>query len=263
MVELKLNGRSEKLANCYDDLTIGQFQSIFYWDMQPTVEERDYYALFHLLHPGYSVAPTPEHDVAVYELTRFVIEEPVPYNKQWGFKAYTLRGVTFEVPEEIGSLSIGQNIVLGQLLDRSRVLEGCMSMALAVYLQPLIDKAAFNNKRAEELEIEIRNLPAREVYGLAFFILNRVNENGKQRSNLLLPTTNNRSQRLKRMSQSWQEFPALLGILIFPLLLTMLPGLGLILIQSLLTQISTRLSIYFHTLKMVTSTKNDFHTYGT
>lgn len=261
---LTFNGKAGDAPNSYNDLTLGQFQDIYAkWELEKPVEERDFYKLFCILNPRFSeVKHSPENEEAVWILTSWVILEAIPYSKENILKMITIYGKQIELPEKIGQLSIIQNVVLIQLLEKAKYLEECLTMALAVYLQPLFDGKKFSLKRAQELEKLVRQLPASEVYGTAFFIVKSAQRNGTLPSSTLRPILNNLKLKLKRTLQPLLKFSGFLNSITCLSFSSMRQNLGSILTAFRPRQVLTLSSMHYGTIKNQTNTKNDFHIYG-
>lgn len=191
---------SELRAGCpqgWEVLKISTFQRIFKeWDLSKEPHERDYYKLLSILTNTVVQDPTPAKEEAVYQLTRWVNEVPIPYSKEVP-KQITIDDKTIDIPERVEDLSIGQNILVKQLLDKSTYVEECLSMAIAIYLQGKIEK--FDYEKAKALEVKVREMKASEVYGLGFFLLSRALKRGRRQSLTLPPILSNPLRKLKRM----------------------------------------------------------------
>jgi hypothetical protein len=103
------------------------------------------------------------------------------------------RGHIIEIPKKVGSLSIGQAIAVRERLEQvdariNAIIETqpnkfcfkdgfrydeAISFAVAVYLQPLYDKAEFDLERAKNLEQFILQMPITEIYPVGFFLLSQ------------------------------------------------------------------------------------------
>lgn len=166
---------SELRARCpkgWGEVTLGTFQRIFSeWDVDKEPHERDYAKLLSILCGVKIDKIRPEHEEAVYQLTRWVNEEPVAFEK----KDAVIDGKVLKV-DRVEDLSIGQNILVKQVLDKAKYMEECLSMACAIYLQGKIEK--FNYEKAKELDKVLQDRPLSEFYGLGFFLLNRALKRG-------------------------------------------------------------------------------------
>lgn len=193
----------------YGGLTCEQYQKLFtHWDLDKEVHERDYFKLLCILTdtPFREVNPTPEKEAAIYELTRWVNEQEFPYSKQVP-KTITISDVPVEVPDDLGELSIGQNIVLRQTAEKCHYPDEALSMATAICLQPLVDHGRFDYARAKELEKVVRKMKASEIYPIGFFFLSRVKKSGWKRSSFLLRTRNNLAAKFARTWRTWLKSP--------------------------------------------------------
>lgn len=125
--------------------------------------------------------------------TRFVFTDsdfktaPVP-------EILTINGKDVQIPKNVGSLSIGQNIHVRQEIDRIVQLRGekatyeeLISYACAMYLQPLVDEMEFNYERAIALREKIKELPITVTYPIGFFLLSPMMKNGLHWRSVLNP----------------------------------------------------------------------------
>lgn len=184
MERLKLKDFFVSCPHNFDKLTAKQFQDIFTrWNMELPPDERNYCELFEILTDLEIANKTPETEVAVSELLRWVVETPVPYSTQLPETVY-LEGRTVTLPKKVGALSIGQNIMVRQALDGKKFVEEAIVLAAAIYIQPAFDgEQKFNAKRARELELVLLNYPAKLIYPIGFFIAALALKRGTQRLN--------------------------------------------------------------------------------
>lgn len=211
MVSVTLNGARHDCRISWNDLTLRDLTAIYKeWksELAKPEEERDYYLLFAIVNniDYRSFVRTPVMDEAIYNLIAWII-----YSHNYSTvapKQFTISGVTFDIPESIRALSFGQNIVLKQLIDKATYKEELLADAIAVYCQPLVDKAEFKYSRAKELKKEILKMPAADTYALGFFLLAHVTKAGHglpTNSSLIRPSL---TTTLKRM---WQQLQKLIG----------------------------------------------------
>lgn len=201
----------------YGELTTEQYQKLYtHWDIEKDPHERDYFKLLCILTdtPFREVNPTPEKEAAVYELTRWINEEPFPYSKQVP-KSIVVDDRTIEIPEDLGELSIGQNIVLRQIAEKSKYIDEALSTATAVCIQPIFDKAKFDYARAKEIEKIVRKMKASVIYPVGFFLLKRVLETGSRRSSYWRRIRNNLGAIPARTLRLWPKLAALMRSQIF------------------------------------------------
>lgn len=204
MVALKLNGKPTDCPTSYDELNTETYQRIFKeWDLQKELHERDFFKLFCILtgSPFTQVDQSPENEAAIWELTRWVIEQNYTFTEAPEY--IEIEGKKLSIPENIGSLSIGQNIILKQLLEKSKYLEESISMAMAVYLQPIYHESKFNYQKALEIERVIKRMPIKDTYQVGFFLLSRALKDGQKHSSNWHLIQKHLSKKLKRMWPKW------------------------------------------------------------
>lgn len=196
---------SDLRAQCpggWGDLTLRQYQRIYSeWDIEKEPHERDYFKLLEILCGFRDPNVTPEKEEAIYQLTRWVNEEPINYSKEVP-KEILLNDRRIEI-EKVEELSIGQNILVKQTLDKAKYVDECLSTALAIYLQPKHDGAKFDNKNAQKLEKDILQMKASEVYGLGFFLLSRALKRGRISPRRWFQIRNSLTSRLRRAFPRW------------------------------------------------------------
>lgn len=221
MVEgLLFNGSPANFPNSYGELKAGVYQKIFEeWNLEKPVEERDYFQLFDILcsnsrKPFKGVERKPENEEAIYLLTRWVVETPADLPKALPAEM-KVAGTSVAIPSKINHLSIGQNIVMKQLIGKAKYLEQCLTMAVAVYLQPIIDGTKFNMARAKEVEAVVAEMPIVDVYPVGFFLLTHAMRFGRKPLNGWQQILNSLSMKLKLMLLLWQKPSGLQGLRIY------------------------------------------------
>lgn len=206
------------IPTSYWEMKARVYESIYrHWNMEPPLEERDYVHLFNLLldspEKKFKIEDSVEAEEKIWHLVRWVVEE-TPRFAEHVPKTFYLGGKEVEIPEDVGALSIGQNIVMRQMLDKGKYLNEFISMAVAIYLQPLIDGTKFVKARALKLYEEVADMPTKDVYPLGFFLLMRANKDGLRPMNswqIVLMTV---TRRLGTMLLNWQGSTDLRGTLI-------------------------------------------------
>jgi hypothetical protein len=201
----------EKFPKGWGDLTLGQFQGIYReWEVDKPAHERDYFKLLTILGGYKETNPTPEKEEAIYQLTRWVNEEPINYSTD--VRAFVdVDGYKVRI-EKVEELSIGQNILVKQELDKAKYMEECLSMVLAIYLQPRLDGKKFDFERAKEWELRLRECKASELYGLGFFLLTRALKRGKSSPMRWFQIRNSLLNMLKRTFHLWPSRPLSQGM---------------------------------------------------
>lgn len=102
------------------------------------------------------------------------------FNQEQAFKQLSLPREFFgvKIPLRLELMTIEQNMHMRRRMVPGEKLEAQISWAIAIYLQPLIDKTGFDEKRVEEIEKVVRNMRIYETYALGFFILSKLNNYG-------------------------------------------------------------------------------------
>lgn len=203
---IKLNGKDYDCPVCYEELKTRHYQRMMSpeWEPDKPIVERDYFKLFCILTDSdfKSFHATSENEVTIWNAIKWVIETPfnppneIPKYLKLGDKIVT-------VPLNMKALSIGQNIHLRQVLDKSTYLEEGISMATAIYLQPEYDQQKFNYDKALELEKIIREMPIYLIRPIGFFLLMSAVKSGTNPMNFLKKIRHNLTGKLKRMSLIW------------------------------------------------------------
>lgn len=200
-----LNGTRHTLPSCYEELTATQYQRIVSeWDLTKEIADRDYLKLFNILAGTdfQSLHATEENEQTVWNAIRWIIEQPFKFSETIP-KALEIDGKALTIPRKVGALSIGQNIHLRQLIDKSKYLEENIVMATAVYLQPLFDGAKFDYDRSVELGKKIGDMPAYLIRPIGFFLLNSAWKSGRMHGSSYRKTLRSLIGQLRRMWPIW------------------------------------------------------------
>lgn len=212
MVTVQLNGRPYQCATCKEELTTGQYQRILKeWGIDQTdLMKRDWLKLFCILtNSNFSaVNMTKEVEQAIWECVAWVISWDLRFLGDLP-KALQIGDKTLSVPKKVGACSFGQNVILKQVIDKSKYIEENIAMATAVYLTPeyfgelngekKLQPVEFTAEKARELEAEILKMPAHLVYPIGFFLLNRANQSGMHSLKHSSPILHSLKQNLRRM----------------------------------------------------------------
>jgi hypothetical protein len=83
------------------------------------------------------------------------------------------------IPKDIEEMTIEQNMVLKNAMAGSTDLRELISLACAVYLQPIYDNAPFDHTSYKNLQAFIDACPITDTYPIGFFLLNRQRRRGK------------------------------------------------------------------------------------
>ena len=100
------------------------------------------------------------------------------------------------IPTKLESMTVGQNFQIRSAMAKANNLESLISLACAVYLQPIVDQSKFDFNRAKELESEILEMNIYDIFPIGFFLLKRLNSSGR---NGILSWLLKRLNNLKKM----------------------------------------------------------------
>lgn len=120
-----------------------------------------------------------EIEVGLYQATAFVFNQPQTFRDEPLPKSIKLSGKTILIPTKLESMTVGQNFQIRAEMVRAKNLESLISLACAIYLQPIVDQSKFDFNRAKELEAEILELNIYDIFPIGFFLLKRLNNSGQ------------------------------------------------------------------------------------
>jgi hypothetical protein len=177
MVVLDVNNYRLECPVCWEETTTAQYQRV------KAVKDADlvkiFCALLNLKVDEVEQASASEIETVIYQVASYL------FNSEEYFRAYPVPDYfsigkhKVIVPKKIESLTVAQTMYLRQQFKDGDYLEQYISIAIAVYLQPLIDGDKFHVERALELEKRIAELPIEDTFPLGFFLLNRLNRFGR------------------------------------------------------------------------------------
>lgn len=184
MTSVLLNDKPYKHASCYEELKVRHYvRMLKEWGSDGSdIADRDYFQLLGILTDSNfsAMEQTLENQVTLTSLLGWVITQPFKFNSELP-KALELCGKKVTIPQDPRELSIGQNIHLRRdFIDKSTILEENISIATAIYLQPIIDNSLFNIARAKEIAKEIDEMPISVIYPIGFFLLERALKFGQK-----------------------------------------------------------------------------------
>jgi hypothetical protein len=197
---IKLNGKEHHLASCYHELKTKHYTRIVSdWDNDKPFEKRDYFKLFSILTDTNFKEFKKENELLIWKCVKWVIEEPFEFSKKVP-KVVELDNKIIDIPTRPEYLSAAQNIVCRQMMEKLPytscgceeketckkcyglgalpVFEAGISMATAIYLQPLVDGDVFDYDKAISLKEKIDEMPIYLIYPIGFFLLRNVIESG-------------------------------------------------------------------------------------
>lgn len=165
-----------KVPESWEDVTTDQYQRLHSdWDSENIVQ------LFSILtgesYKGLYESKNKELESSLYHCVSFVLETQFKFVKVP--KEIKLHGRAIKIPKNVGSLSIGQNIHVREKLEKCKVIDEAISVAISVYLQPLYDRAPFDFERAMEFHDEVLKMPITETYPIGFFLLSHATRDGR------------------------------------------------------------------------------------
>lgn len=200
-----LKDKPYSYATCKEELTTGQYQKIISeWGINLPEEERNNLKLFNILTGAdfNAVNLSLEDETAIFECISWCFGESFQYDKECP-KVLEIEGEIMELPERVGACSIGQNVILKQILDSCTYLEEGIALATAIYLQPVWSKKKFDYKKAKKLEELIKQMPATLIYPIGFFLLQRAYNAGKKPTSKWQQIKNSLNTLLKEILPSW------------------------------------------------------------
>lgn len=196
-----------EIPNAYEVLPTGTFQRIMKeWNWQDPPEQRNYFKLFCIL-TGIdfkSFKQTEENEATIWKSirwyvdTKFEIDGAIP-------KVLQINDKIIELPESPELLTIGQNIYLRQAIEKCKYLAEGISIALAIYLQPIYDEGKFSEKRAHELEKDIAKIPITIAGPAGFFLLQNALNYGTNSERTWRQTLTSHVKSLKKTWRQWRK----------------------------------------------------------
>lgn len=178
MLHLIINEEKKQCPICWQEVDVRTFQAI----MRDFAEGDNQVKLLSILtdttYGRIYEAESEDLDAAVYQATAFVFNEPQTFRKVTMPATFTVGGKSVTIPTKLNRLTIGQNFTIRAAMAKAANLESLISLATAVYLQPLVDESKFDLDRAKELEVAILKMNVFEVFPIGFFLLSKLNNSG-------------------------------------------------------------------------------------
>lgn len=206
---ITLNGERKELASSWKELSTKHFQ-LLVPELAKPVADRDYFKIFQVLtdtqFDGYEL--TSENEVTIWNAVKWIVEEPFQFSEELPkVLAVPHKGSTkiITLPKKIKALTIGQNINLKQVLEKSKYLDEKIIDAVAIYLQPLIDEAKFNSDRVSEIKKDIEAMPVYLIRPIGFFLFKSVWPHGTGRVSYWKQIKNSLTSKLGRTLPAWQR----------------------------------------------------------
>ena len=195
---ISLNGVKKDIPDCFERLTAKQYE-LLVPEFAKEIEARDHFKMFNILagtdFKDYHA--NSENEVTIWNAIRWIYETTFTFSTMPTVLDY--EGKIITLPKKVKALSIGQNIALKQLIEKSKYVEENICAACAIYLQPIIDGAKFNPDRVDDVKKVIESMPAYLIRPIGFFLLRSANSRGSGRTNYLSRMRNNLTTNLGRM----------------------------------------------------------------
>lgn len=207
MIKIRINGERYECPSCWQEITVKQYIRILLeWDQDKDIADRDYLKLFSILtNDRFRFKEnTVENDITIIDAVGWVLTQAFDFDKQMP-KVLQLRGVIYDIPQDPRELSIGQNIHLRRVIDKSKILEENIAIATAIYLQPIVDNSLFKMDKAELLAKEVEQMPINLIYPIGFFLLKRHMGFGAMPTGIWQLTLISLKQNLKRLFPNWRK----------------------------------------------------------
>jgi hypothetical protein len=156
------------IPESWDETNTGQFEKMVTWDQKNLIE------LFSIM-SGLDVKVLentydPALEQSLIECTNYVYT-PYEFIKEVP-DSLVIDKKKFKIPKDVGGLTIGQNILVAQGGADAKVKEELLSLATAIFLQPLYDNCELDYDKALILRDKIRLEPITKIYPVGFFLLN-------------------------------------------------------------------------------------------
>lgn len=191
MVSLRVNGHLHSIPEAWNETSTGLYQRIVeQWDPDKAVEDRDRVKLFSIMidKPYKAIAESTDEMLAgvLYACTCFVYEEALDFTPSIP-RVLFVGERAVDLPQDAGILTVGQNIIVRQLMASTKDRRLVISKVVAVYLQRHYDArlkddrlilADFNYDRAMEIEPVVASVPITITAPIAFFLYSRLNSYG-------------------------------------------------------------------------------------
>jgi hypothetical protein len=167
------NGKKNLVQNSWDEVKTRTYISIVRdWEPETDIADREYFNLLNILTDNkYKYDQSVENKITLIDLIGWVIFQPAPFKEAPLPKVLQFKDAIIDIPQNIKELSIGQAIHMRREIERLKILDACIPIAIGIYLQPLIDKGKFNLSRAKEIAKEVEEMPITLTYPIGFFLL--------------------------------------------------------------------------------------------
>jgi hypothetical protein len=173
MTSVLFNGKKNLVQNSWDEVKTRIYISIVRdWEPDVDIADRDYFKLLNILTDNkHKYDQSVENHITLIDLIGWIIFQPAPFKEAPLPKVLQFKDAIIDIPQNIRELSIGQAIHMRREIERLKILDACIPMAIGIYLQPLIDKGKLNLSRAKEIAQEVEEMPITLTYPIGFFLL--------------------------------------------------------------------------------------------
>lgn len=170
MIPIKIDSISAQLPSSWDEVTLGQ-----YIEMAKHSDELSIIRLLSILSGvDYIVlmnVNSETFDDRIVDHMVF-IREPINVHELPAVDSLTINGKTYPLPDP-SKCTIGQKLGLESQIrigqDMNTLHADLVATAVAIYMQPLIDVAPYNDERIEPIRNMILELPLKQVYPAGSF----------------------------------------------------------------------------------------------
>jgi hypothetical protein len=209
-LNILINKQRIVAPTCYAELKTRQYVRLLKeWEWHKELADRDFFQLFSILSDTdyNAITRTIENDIALMDIVGWILTEEPTFKTAPTPTAFEFNDEIFSIDKLPGEMSIGQNIHLrSDFIEKSKLLEESISIAIAIYLQPQITKGKFNLNKAKELAKVIDEMPITRTYPLGFFLLLRVCKFGLMPAKIYKPMKINLGSMLKRIRHASRRF---------------------------------------------------------
>lgn len=173
MIPIKIDSISAQLPTSWDEVTLGQ-----YIEMAKHSDELSIIRLLSILSGvDYLVlmnVNSETFDDRIVDHMGF-IREPINVHELPAVESLTINGKSYPLPDP-AKCTIGQKLGLESQIrigqDMNTLHADLVATAVAIYMQPLIDAAPYNDERIEPIRNMVLQLPLKQVYPAGSFFLN-------------------------------------------------------------------------------------------
>jgi hypothetical protein len=176
MLVVNVNRVKKHCSICWEETKTKHFQKL------RSEKELDLIKAFSILidEPYTDIAQSKSEDLeaALYQCVSYVFTQPEYFRDLEFPKSIRIRDQHYILPTDVQALSIEQNMHIRKAMAKANTYDELISIAVAIYLQPIVDQTEFAMKAAKELEKEILEMPIGVTYPIGFFFLHKLNKRG-------------------------------------------------------------------------------------